>query len=498
MKQYTCDSSWLRGWEVLPYSGSFYVCGQAYDTVNSTANGTVLAKLNAQGDPVWMKKYTFPAGMYVPGHGLVKSRDGNLLFLLQQGSTGIGLMKTDTSGNFLWGRSYNKGWGFGMELEETTGGEIIISGDNEHYNPIYNIFLMRTDSLGNPLQYYDFASTFQWNAQMHLGDIQRTQDGGCILTGSMNMSYPDNNIFFAKLDASGLPAWTVSVGGAGAEWGTSVCEIAGGFIYTGRQDRNLILGKIDRNGNPVWNRVYKSVWAVRPRVQVRSGQVEVVTAAADDSTFGLPLHILLLEADTLGNYLSSDVLPDSLTYYNMMPDVKPFGMSDDRVIMVSPYQAGFKLIRTNNACMEKCGLYASQPVVVSGTFPKQAVNACFPDTFQAGMFFAQAGFVDLRQRNACNCAAGCGNIVAGAGDEPVGNGLAVFPNPTRGLFTISGISEGSEIRICNSLGELLLTRSSQLTQSPQLTIDLTGRPAGIYFVQVRDGKGSAMQKIVIE
>ena len=59
--------------------------------------------------------------------------------------------------------------------------------------------------------------------------------------------------------------------------------------------------------------------------------------------------------------------------------------------------------------------------------------------------------------------------------------ISVYPNPTSGNVTISGISTGSKIVVSNILGQNLFEK---VANSNMVPISLTGQPSGIYFIQV--------------
>jgi hypothetical protein len=72
--------------------------------------------------------------------------------------------------------------------------------------------------------------------------------------------------------------------------------------------------------------------------------------------------------------------------------------------------------------------------------------------------------------------------------------FTLFPDPSNGLFTLSGITEPTELKIFNSLGQEIYT-SHAFTRA---SIDLSDRPKGIYFVQLMNEKGSSTKKMIIE
>jgi hypothetical protein len=68
-------------------------------------------------------------------------------------------------------------------------------------------------------------------------------------------------------------------------------------------------------------------------------------------------------------------------------------------------------------------------------------------------------------------------------EEPVGNdGFIIYPNPSDGLITLSGLQSGA-YRICNIMGQTVLTGS--LNAETQ-QIDVSNLPGGMYFITVGD------------
>jgi hypothetical protein len=94
-------------------------------------------------------------------------------------------------------------------------------------------------------------------------------------------------------------------------------------------------------------------------------------------------------------------------------------------------------------------------------------------------------------------------VPSGTGSLENGSSFSIFPNPTHGLFTLSGLTGTSGIEVYNSIGEKILSEKIIATEtridgSAGLTIDLSNEPKGIYFVQVVSERKSGTQKIIIE
>lgn len=80
--------------------------------------------------------------------------------------------------------------------------------------------------------------------------------------------------------------------------------------------------------------------------------------------------------------------------------------------------------------------------------------------------------------------------------------LAIYPNPSNGVFTISVgnlSSKKAELRIINVIGneiyrETLTRDEGQFTK----TIDLTGKAKGLYYVKLETDSYSSVRRVVIK
>jgi hypothetical protein len=272
-KNFSVDSSTISNAKLVAYAEDFYVGCNITDTSNSFF-GFALTRLDSQGIPKWLKKYSFSSTPHHIIDGPIISTDGNLLILLNYGFD-IAIMKTDTAGNFLWGKNYFLGYySVPYYLAETKNGDIYIAGIDENIST-YNTFLLHLDHNGIYIDCKDVASTFQWNNQTYPKVLIATRDGGVLLVTSMNMIWPDNNIYFFKLDSNNVIEWTSCIGGPIRDWATCVTETSDGFIYSGRQDNKLILGKIDLKGNPTWTKLFPSFSSIATKNLVVNDRIIV-------------------------------------------------------------------------------------------------------------------------------------------------------------------------------------------------------------------------------
>lgn len=71
----------------------------------------------------------------------------------------------------------------------------------------------------------------------------------------------------------------------------------------------------------------------------------------------------------------------------------------------------------------------------------------------------------------------------------------VYPNPTNGLVTINGTNL-KQAEVFNTLGQQVVSTTGE---GERLTVDLSGLPVGVYFVNIADKEGrKCVQKVVKE
>jgi hypothetical protein len=76
--------------------------------------------------------------------------------------------------------------------------------------------------------------------------------------------------------------------------------------------------------------------------------------------------------------------------------------------------------------------------------------------------------------------------------------IKIFPNPSPGIFTI-GVENSlleTNISVCDVLGKHLLKQTFRNTSEP--TIDLSGHPKGIYFIEIVSNGTKSINRIVVQ
>jgi hypothetical protein len=78
------------------------------------------------------------------------------------------------------------------------------------------------------------------------------------------------------------------------------------------------------------------------------------------------------------------------------------------------------------------------------------------------------------------------------------DGLNIWPNPNDGIFNLSMANSNEvfeRVEIMNVEGQII--RQEQIVSNSIVSYDISGQPAGLYFVKVYTDKGTYSKKIVL-
>lgn len=233
-------------------------------TFVKAGNGDVyLLKVDAAGNRQWEKN--FGGDKSDVGKSVQQTSDGGYVIAgdttsFNSKENEIYLVKTDLSGNKIWEKNIGgDGVYYGETVQQTGDGGYMIAGTviSSDYRD-YDIFLMKTDASGNKI----WGKRFGGKEVDSCHSMQLASDGGCIIAGdTYSFGSAWNDVYLIKTDASGDRIWEKTVGGKGYDWGYSVLQTGdGGFIVAGstssfgKGDYNAYLIKTDTTGNKIWEK----------------------------------------------------------------------------------------------------------------------------------------------------------------------------------------------------------------------------------------------------
>ena len=293
-----------------------------------------LVKTDSSGDTLWTR--TFGGNRQDWANFIQQTSDGGYIVVGYTNSSGflssdLWLIKTDESGDTLWTKifgigAFNSPLDEGMCVQQTSDGGYIVTGYTESSGSGgYDIWLIRTDELGDPV----WTKTFGGSAREEGRSVQQTLDGGYIVTGfTRSFGAGDSDVWLIKTDESGDTLWTKTFGGIDQDEGYFVQQTSdGGFIIVGetcsygtgfRGLSDLWLIKTDESGDTLWTKTHGAYYRdVGSSLQQTSDGGYIITGWSE-SYVGGSSDVWLIKFDEFGN----DVW--TRTFWTPDPDIGHF------------------------------------------------------------------------------------------------------------------------------------------------------------------------------
>jgi hypothetical protein len=218
-----------------------------------------LIRTDVYGNEQWVKD--FNQGMFP--YSIIQSSDGGYVIVakfsyIRSGApTYAYLIKTDSSGNQLWQKSYGNCYLY--SVTQTFDSGFMLAGYS--YTNATNgndVYLVKTDSFGNQLWNRTYGGT--GDDEGNFGVL--TGDGGYAITGYTNSSgFGGNDVYLVKTDSSGILQWKKTYGGTGDDAGYCVVQTSdGGYAISGSSGSNVFLVKMPSDDPPFTVDNYDRLW----------------------------------------------------------------------------------------------------------------------------------------------------------------------------------------------------------------------------------------------
>ena len=171
--------------------------------------------------------------------------------------TGTGFTQApDTSWTRTFGTTLREG---AYDIDRTSDGNYIITGEIETSQYNTDVYLLKVNSDGDTLWTASFGNT---NTDEYGRSVKETSDGGFIIGGYGGVSN-ENEVILIKTDSLGNYEWQSVFGPSPDNRGHAVCQTSdGGFIVAGQAwiihgafgSYDMYVIKTDSNGNLEWER----------------------------------------------------------------------------------------------------------------------------------------------------------------------------------------------------------------------------------------------------
>lgn len=489
------------GWSAEQTSDSGYVITGSTNSYGAGMSDVYLIKTDINGDTLWTKTY---GGIYPEsGADVGETSDGGYIiagtaFGAGNGSGDIYLIKTNSSGDTLWtkilGSAVNDG---STSVQQTTDGGFIILGDTySNSGNQRDIYLVKTDSIGNVL----WSKTFGSLGEDYPGSVVQTSDGGYFITGTSQgfvISY--KNVYVIKTDNVGSIVWSKVFGGQNDDNGNSGFETAdGGYVIVGNTYsfgigyKDVYLIKTDSAGNLLWSKTYggnsdDEAYCVQQTIDggyIISGYTMSFSSTSVD--------IYLIKADTSGSPLWTKTIHPAISNYAHFVQqtfdggyiiagaADSTGLNHSKIFLIKTDSSGNVVCNSLNPAS-----IFTTPATLSG-IPTPALSSPIPIESYYFTTVGSGGVVTTL----------CSNVGINEIIRPCL--FSVSPNPNSGKFVLlfEQVIKKGNVEIINAMGKTVFNES--IFNVSEKDIDLVTIRSGIYFIKVTDGEKYFCEKIIIQ
>lgn len=448
-------------------------------------------------DTLWTK--TFGGAGSDVGYWVEQTTDGGYIlvgYTSGAGNKDVWLIKTDANGNKLWDKTFGgDSADEGHCVQQTNDGGYIIGGITRSYGAgLEDIWLIKTDSLGNPLwtKTYggDSSETDIYGTRVC---VDQTADDGYVIVGT-TISYGagKEDVWFIKTDSLGDTLWTRTFGGSSRDCGAYVEQTTdAGYIIVGTTFSydvgwgDFWLIKTDSFGNKQWDKVYghDGPEFCNSAQQTTDGGYIIVGMTLSVG----PPDVWLLKTDSLGDTLWAKIYGkenvDENGYYVCQT-------IDGGYIFTGHTGSNLWLAKTDQ----------SGDTLWTRNFPNGFWGYCVRQT-------TDSGYSVVGEKGADVLLVKFG-AEPGIEEEKVGSGklevrsLKISPSPIKGWVEIHYyLPERTNVnlRIFDIQGKLVRTVFKDTIDAGhhKVNLDCQDLPAGVYFVKMESEASIEVEKLTI-
>jgi formylglycine-generating enzyme required for sulfatase activity/Tol biopolymer transport system component len=268
VRSYAGDTRWAALDGLTTGDDGYLLVGASnYSHQNTRREDIYLVKTDATGEIVWGRAYG--GDDFDRGNAVIEA-SGGFIILGETASTGAGdwdiyLLQVDQDGDEIWSRTFG---GPGKEranaIRQTADGGYILVGQTASFGAGgVDLYLVKVDNQGNEV----WSRTYGGEHDEEGYDVQQTPDGGFLVLAQVLQGeavYVDQkpDIFLLRTDGSGEELWSQVWATEDADGGHVLLPtsdgaylIAGITAPAGNQSKSDVLFvKIDAEGNQIWNK----------------------------------------------------------------------------------------------------------------------------------------------------------------------------------------------------------------------------------------------------
>jgi hypothetical protein len=542
----------------LPNDSGYILAGYNWEESSNIPPKALLIRTDTAGILQWYRIFVGYNQWNASISQVILTYDNNLFLLghTQDSTPVIGgfitsfLLKTDLNGNIIWQKNYSKhNYSIFLNASQTADSGLILCGQLDSGSYDYSLLLMKTDSSGNLL----WTKTFKDSDPSYLSyqgdDVKEDLYGNFIVVGTAYYTNIfKNNIFLLKTDPSGNIIYNKIFGDSISEiygvcygWDLSIDQSGYSIFGFSEPDTSIypaILIRTDTSGIITKNKLvrlnspYNFTYYSGTRTSDSGYLYNGYTTSLGGDRNGV---VIKLDSSGWGGCNSIDTsindfsrafitgtdtiitsIPTLINSFTTFQQLRQIHVSDD--------------CPATNICSANFSIYADTAqqhhyIIINNASGISPINYywIWGDGTNDYTPYPSHTYADSGYYNICLTivdGTGCTNMFCDSSyfvhrplqsnsmvyvnvysqwtvgikemDSP--KEIFIYPNPTQGQFTIRTQFAFKKIEIYNMLGETIFSEQSNQTNS----IVNTKLQSGIYFVKINDGKNNIVRKIVVE
>jgi len=290
--------------------GGYAIAGTTYSFGAGSADFWLI-KTDANGNIEWNQ--TYGGAETDVAQAMVQTSDRGFALAGQTYSFGVGdknfwLVKVDSSGSIQWNKTYGQTTDDGaISVIQTNDGGYALAGYSTDNSSSKDLWFVKTDSSGN----MQWNRTYGGSRSDSVYSVVQTSDGGYALAGSTN-SFGDaipHACWLVKTDSDGNMEWNKTYGGSREYSARSLVQTSdGGYTLAGGTgsivNYDVWLINVDSAGNRVWDVTWDTNEPAHTNslIQTSDGGYAVSGWTSSlDGLFGFRNYLFLVKVDLNGN-----------------------------------------------------------------------------------------------------------------------------------------------------------------------------------------------------
>ncbi len=453
-----------------------------------------LSKTTASGDTLFVKSFNGITTSTAGWQSAYECSDGNIIVAGTNnvGSEDVFLMKFSGNGNLLWQKTYgNALYDYGYSVMENYNKEIIITGSSNIGTGKDDIFILRTDSVGNLILSTRVLDAL--NNYNQIGNCVRPSlDKGIILAGLNADALWDAIVI--KCDSLSYISWIKKYGNSSdREEAKTILPLQDSTYVVLLNSYSLTplltgwtsLIKIDKSGNIIWAKDYDKVNNQTDKIR---GRCLIQTK---DKGF-LIGGDALLKTDSLGNALwckSKNIfiadIKQTFDKGYILTGYGNYGIPGGSAILLKLDSIG------SGGCYDSAFTITTSNSPLTATNPLVAIGAA---VFTTKSTTLTATNLEMIIDTSCKIW-----IYNTLNEIIPSNNISIFPNPFSTQTTVyaDNMLRNATVTVYNSYGQIV--KYIDPFTGHTIVLHRDNLPGGLYFLRItQDNNTLTTKKIVIE